>query len=130
MQLLVSGGMTMPEFKHIKGPWTCDHFRDRSLIHKYRDHELHEDCKGDLLLAKVTGVGEIREATANLIAAAPELLDCVLAMEEVDDHCVDCETCEDMMPELCEEGFPLADKARLMRRAVLEKLGFDVYQKG
>jgi hypothetical protein len=64
----------MSESKHIKGPWTCDHFRDRSLIHKYNDHEPHEDCKGDLLLAKVAGIGEIREATATLMAAAPDLL--------------------------------------------------------
>jgi hypothetical protein len=117
----------MPEFKYIKGPWTCNHYPDRSLIHKFNDHEPHENCKGNLLLAKVTGIGEIREATATLMAAAPELLDCVLAMEGVDEHCANCEACEDTLPEICEEGFSLTDKARLMRRAVLEKLGFKIY---
>jgi hypothetical protein len=77
----------MLEFKYIKGPWTCNHYPDRSLIHKYNDHESHEDCKGDLLLAKVAGIGEIREATATLMAAAPELLNaCESALSFIDDY--------------------------------------------
>lgn len=120
----------MPEIKFIKAPWVCGHSPDYSLIHKYKDHEPHENCKGDLLITRIDGNSEFCRGNAQLIAAAPELLDCVIAMEAVDEHCADCETCEDTMPEFCEEGFPLADKARLMRRAVLEKLGFDLYQKG
>jgi hypothetical protein len=49
-----------------------------------------------------------------------QLLEALEAQEAVDDHCAECESCgEGYAPELCAEGFPLADKARLLRRAAL-----------
>lgn len=64
----------------------------------------------------------IQDANGFLIAAAQELLAACKAQERVDNHIAECEDCSDgAFPELCPEGFPLADEARLLRRAAIAK---------
>lgn len=66
---------------------------------------------------------EDAHANACLFAVAPKMLAALQAQEAVDDHVVQCPDCtDDTFPELCEAGFPLADDARLLRRAVLLEL--------
>jgi hypothetical protein len=72
--------MVMSESKHISGPWVCEHFPDGSAIKKYNDHEPHEDCSGNLVVAEVSGNSDICKANAELIAAAPDLLEALRAV--------------------------------------------------
>ena len=67
--------MSESKKKYIAGPWACEHFPDGSAIKKYNDHEPHEDCSGNLVVADVSGNSAICRANAELIAAAPDLLE-------------------------------------------------------
>lgn len=60
-------------------------------------------------------------APSSALTAQPEKMwEALNAQEDVDDHVANCDDCCDgMFPELCEAGFPLADKARLLRRDIL-----------
>jgi hypothetical protein len=63
------------------------------------------------------------ERAVNLAAAAPEMVEALQATEALDNR-DDCEDCHgEGEPELCGACFPAADDARLMRRAVLAKIG-------
>jgi hypothetical protein len=59
----------------IKGPWVAEHLTKWSRVVAYKAHEPHEGCPGSLVIVHVDGKPEIRKEIANLISAAPELLD-------------------------------------------------------
>jgi hypothetical protein len=70
----------------------------------------------------IVATGIRTRSDAHLFAAAPEMLAALEAQSLVDEHILDCEDCCDgAMPELCPEGFPLADDARTLRQQAIAK---------
>lgn len=57
-----------------------------------------------------------------LTEAASDMYAALQRQEDVDDHIAACDNCCDgAHPELCSEGFPIADEARLMRWTAINK---------
>lgn len=112
---------TTQQVAHTPGPWRISGAAEgkgysisakRGLVALVRDdtHPLADVAEGQA------------QANAHLIAAAPELLEALKLQEAVDEHVANCEDCcEGVFPELCKAGFPIADKARLARRAAISK---------
>jgi hypothetical protein len=69
--------------KFIQGPWVCEDEPGRSLIMKHADHEPHENCTGNLIVAEITGDSDFCRGNARLIAAAPDMYDKLVEVEKV-----------------------------------------------
>ena len=99
--------------EHTPGPWFADGPPDNI-------HILQEAC-GHIRICFLTSDGPT-EANANLIAAAPELLEAAELLEKAEDERQDCEECEgEGEPEACGICFPAFDDARIKRRLAIEK---------
>ena len=73
-------------------------------------------------IAAVWGRPDEKEATADLLAAAPDLLAAAVKLEEAEIQHSNCPECEgDEIPEHCAVCFPAFDAARRTRRAAISR---------
>lgn len=113
----------MSKHKHSPGPWMRSGYGFNILANNGEGRSVAETTvERNPAFKHLECPSDERIANAALISLAPEMLEALEAQEAVDEHCANCEDCSDgAFPELCEEGFPIADHARLLRRAVLAK---------
>ena len=57
----------------FKDPWVCEDHPDQSWIIKYNQHEAHENCTGNLVVAEITAKPVYRRAIGRLIARSPSM---------------------------------------------------------
>ena len=84
--------------KDVSGEWKAEHYPNHSRVVAHNAHEPHEGCTGNLIVAEVdsnlevriSGNLDIRTAIAELIAAAPNLLDaCKETLGEMRAYCAE-----------------------------------------
>ena len=59
--------------KHTPGPWRTYNMSKNKILKQW--HIQRDDCKHDIALVSLDVAADERESVANLIAAAPELLE-------------------------------------------------------
>ena len=103
--------------KHTPKPWKSSGQRQKTIgISVYRD-----DGPGENWARICRNVRSLEDAA--LIAAAPQLLEVCKLIERLELESANCEECGDFgVAELCEIHFPLADTARLKRRALIREI--------
>ena len=103
------------------GPWTIEEYGDDDTPNLV----IHKDSESRICFMATPGShGDpaIIEANAYLIAAAPDLLEAALLLEDAEDRHANCDQCEgEDVPELCEKCFPFFDDARVKRRLAIAK---------
>jgi hypothetical protein len=64
----------MVEMRNLfKDAWVCEHYQDSSQIIKYKQHEPHENCTGNLVVAEIIGRHSYRRAISHLIVRSPTM---------------------------------------------------------
>ena len=107
--------------KYTPGPWTIEDYGDDetpSLV-------IHKDSESRVCFLATPGShGDPAkiEANAHLIAAAPDLLEAALILEDAEIKRQFCDECEgEGEPEACGKCFPAFDDARIYRRLAIAK---------
>ena len=107
--------------KYTPGPWTIEDYGDDetpSLV-------IHKDSESRVCFLATPGShGDPAkiEANAHLIAAAPDLLEAALILEDAENKRHYCDECDvEGEPEACGKCFPAFDDARVKRRLAIAK---------
>ena len=107
--------------KYTPGPWTIEDYGDDetpSLV-------IHKDSESRVCFLATPGShGDPAkiEANAHLIAAAPDLLEAALILEDAENKRQYCDECDgEGEPEACGKCFPAFDDARVKRRLAIAK---------
>jgi hypothetical protein len=118
--------------KHFGGDWCDIELEDVHITDalKKKIAVVATDGEEARIICIMVGRGEpsdeetaMMRANAKLISAGPDMVEALEAQEAVDQHICNCEDCCDgAFPELCEEGVPFADHARVLRMAALAKV--------
>ena len=109
--------------KCTPAPWTIEEYGNDETPNLV----IHKDSESRICFMATPGShGDpaIIEANAQLIAAAPDLLEAAVILEDAEDKRQHCDECEgEGEPEACPKCFPMFDDARVKRRLALQKAG-------